>query len=173
MNSPVWRRNHSREAIHRYWSNQACNQASFRLKRQRSPPNASGDGDTFPDPLICNIVGHLSCTSELDAERFEFVDHIKFASVKVQVSHRLSRSFSGAPNLGFVHVQSLLSDSGETTSDFQRNIDVTNVLTENSSVVSIHLRRCCRSLSFHSSGPRVHQQVEKKNAQGTTLNDPV
>ena len=57
-----------REAIHCCRSNQTRNQASFRLKRQRCPANASGgDGDTLPDSFIRNIIGFPSCTSVLPA----------------------------------------------------------------------------------------------------------
>ena len=77
------------------------------------------------------------------------------------------------PNLGFVHVQFLLSDCGEATSDFQRDVNVTAVLAENSSVVCIDLRHRCCGLGFHRSGPCVHQEVEQKHTQRATLNDAV
>ena len=48
---------------------------------------------------------------------------------------------------------------GEAYSDFQRDVDVTTVLAE--------------CLGFHSSGPCVHQEVEQKHIQRTTLNDAV
>ena len=55
-----------KETKHGRRPNQTRNQAGFRLKRQRCPTNASGDGVAVPDLSLRNIIGHSSCTSELN-----------------------------------------------------------------------------------------------------------
>ena len=65
-------------------------------------------------------------------------------------------------NLGFVDVDFLVVYS-------QSDVDVSAVLTENSSVVRVYFRHCCCGPSFHRSG--VHEEVEQKHTQRTTLND--
>ena len=90
-----------RETIHGRRSNQTRNQAGFRLKRQRCPTNAPGDCDAFPDPFLRIIIGHSSCTPELNPKWFGLADNIKMPPIQVDVSSRLQRSFSGGPTLVF------------------------------------------------------------------------